>query len=108
MRFVIAVAFAFSPFAAMPAQAQGGAFMWCHAAAVKDGKTSNFYSAFFSAAAWQAERKALGFVAELKKSEAAGAEVTAKCMDPTDYDAVVAARNAAMKAAPGKVVSWEG
>lgn len=108
MRLIITTAFALAPMLAMPAHAQGGAFMWCQATAEKDGKTSHFYSAFFSAAAWQAERKALGFATELKKSEAAGAEVVAKCMEPADYDAVVAARNAAMKAAPGKVLSWEG
>lgn len=93
---------------ATPVHAQGGAFMWCQASAVKDGQTSHFYSAFFAAEAWQASRKALAFANELKKGDAAGAEVTAKCKDPADYKTVVDTRNAAMKAAPGKVTSWEG
>ncbi len=58
---------------ATPVHAQGGAFMWCQASAVKDGQTSHFYSAFFAAEAWQATRKALAFANELKKGDAAGA-----------------------------------
>jgi len=52
--------------------------------------------------------KARAFKSEVQGSVAAAATVTAKCMTPASYDEVVAARNAAMKAAPGKVLSWEG
>lgn len=94
--------------AATPVQAQGGAFMWCQATADNGAETTTYYSAFFSAGAWEADRKALGFKSEVADEEISAAKVTAKCMAPADYDTVVAARNAAMKAAPGKVLSWEG
>jgi hypothetical protein len=67
-----------------------------------------FYSAFFPAGAWEAERKALAFKSEVEDQEISAAAVTATCLRPADYDAAVATRNAAMKAAPGTVVSWEG
>lgn len=82
--------------------------MWCQATAVNGAETTAYYSAFFSAAAHQTEVKARAFKSEVQGSVAAAATVTAKCMTPASYDEVVAARNAAMKAAPGKVLSWEG
>jgi hypothetical protein len=93
---------------AAPSQAQGGAFMWCQATADNGAETTVYYSAFFAAGAHQAEVKARAFKAEVQDEEISAATVMAKCMAPADYDTVVAARNAAMKAAPGKVLSWEG
>lgn len=96
-------------FAAAPVQAQqGGTFMWCQATSTNGSESSVYYSAFFAAGAWEAERKANAFKAEIEDEEISAASVTAKCRAPVDYDAAVAARNAAMKAAPGKVLSWEG
>jgi hypothetical protein len=94
--------------AATPSQAQGGAFMWCQARADNGAQTSVYYSAFFSAGAHQAEVKARAFKSEVQDEEVSASTVTAKCMTPGSYDEVVAARNAAMKAEPGKVLSWEG
>jgi hypothetical protein len=103
-----AVVLAVSSITAIPAQAQGGAFMWCQATADNGADTTVYYSAFFSAGAWEADRKALAFKSEVEDAEVSASSVTAKCMAPADYDAAVAARNAAMKAAPGTVLSWEG
>ncbi len=91
-----------------PSQAQGGAFMWCQATADNGAEKTVYYSAFFSAGAWEADRKALAFKSEVEDEEISAATVTAKCMAPADYDTVVAARNAAMKAAPGTVLNWAG
>jgi hypothetical protein len=103
-----AVVLAASTIAAMPVQAQGGAFMWCQATSSNGSESSMYYSAFFSAGAHEAERKANAFKAEIEDEEISAASVTAKCMAPVSYDDAVAARNAAMKAAPGKVLDWEG
>ncbi len=99
------VAMLAAAFTAAPSQAQGGAFMWCQATADNGAETTTYYSAFFSAGAWEADRKALKFQSEVEDEEISAAKVTARCMAPADYDTVVAARNAAMKAAPGKVLS---
>lgn len=104
---VAAVMFAMG-FGGAPAQAQGGAFMWCQATADNGAETTTYYSAFFSAGAWEADRKAVGFKSEVEDEEISAAKVTAKCMAPADYDTAVAARNAAMKSAPGSVLSWAG
>lgn len=108
MRLTIAaILLAASLFAAMPAQArQGGTFMWCTAwTEVETGKTF-FYSAFFPAGAWEADRKALAFKNHVEKANAI--KVKATCMAPAAYEAAVATRNAAMKGAPGKILAWEG
>jgi len=91
-------------------QAQAGAVMWCQASADNGAETTTCYSAFFSAGAWEADRQALAFESEVEvdDEEVSATTVTAKCMVPADCDTVVAARNCAMKAAPGKVLSWEG
>lgn len=109
MRIVLSglTAIAASVLAIAPAQAQGGGFMWCQATAENGAEKTAYYSAFFAAGAHEAEVKARAFKVEVGK-QASGATVTAKCMAPGSYEEVVAARNAAMKAAPGKVVSWEG
>jgi hypothetical protein len=102
-----AIALATSAFAAMPVQAQqGGTYMWCTAWTEGETDKAYFYSAFFAARAWEAERKALKFKGEVEKDGAS--KVKATCMAPAEYDMAVATRNAAMKAAPGKVLSWEG
>lgn len=93
---------------AAPSQAQGGSFMWCQATADNGADATTYYSAFFSAAAYQAEAKAKAFKSEVEDEEISAASVTAKCTLGADYDAAVASRNAAMKAAPGKVLDWEG
>lgn len=103
-----AVVLAASTIAAMPVQAQAGSFMWCQATSSNGSESSVYYSAFFSAGAHEAERKANAFKAEIEDEEISAASVTAKCMAPVSYDDAVAARNAAMKAAPGKVLDWEG
>jgi hypothetical protein len=110
MRLALAatIALAVSSLSATPGHAQGGAFMWCQATADNGADKTVYYSAFFSAGAWEAERKALAFKSEVEDEEISAATVTAKCMAPADYDTVVAARNAAMKAAPGTVLNWEG
>jgi hypothetical protein len=102
------LALAMASFAAVPAQAQGGAFMWCAAWADNGADKTYYYSAFFSAGAWEAERKALAFKSEVEDAEISAASVNATCMAPAEYDVAVAARNAAMKAAPGTVLSWAG
>ncbi len=94
--------------AAPPGQAQGGEFMWCQAMAVNGGETTTYYSAFFAAPAWQADTKAKAFKAKVADEAGATAAITATCKTPAGHDAAVAARNAAMKAAPGKVLNWEG
>jgi len=91
-----------------PAQAQGGAFMWCQATADDGAESTTYYSSFFSAGAHEAEVKARKFKSEVEDADVSAAKVTAKCMKPADYDTVVAARNSAMKAAPGKILGWEG
>jgi hypothetical protein len=97
-------------FATAPAQAQGGTFMWCAAWTDNGVEKAYFYSAFFAAGVWEADRKALKFKAEVEDQddEISAAKVTATCMAPAEYDTAVAARNAAMKGAPGKVLSWAG
>jgi len=111
MRIVFSAAvvvIAASMLSAAPSQAQGGSFMWCQAAADNGADTTTYYSAFFSAAAYQTETRAKAFKSEVEDEEISAASVTAKCTLGADYDAVVAGRNAATKAAPGKVLSWEG
>ena len=109
MRILLsAAALIASAFAAAPAQAQSGEFMWCVATADNGAEKSYYYSAFFPAGAWEAERKAFAFKSEVEDQGISAATVTATCMPPADYDAAVATRNAAMKAAPGTVLSWEG
>jgi hypothetical protein len=102
-----AIALATSAFAAMPAQAQqDGTYMWCTAWTETGAEKAYYYSAFFAAGAWEAERKALAFKVEIEKASASKAKAT--CMAPAEYDVAVATRNAAMKGAPGKVLSWAG
>jgi hypothetical protein len=91
-----------------PAQAQGGTFMWCAAWSDNGVEKSYYYSGFFAAGAWEADRKAAAFKAEVADEEISAATVTATCMAPVAYDQAVAARNAAMKGAPGEILSWEG
>ncbi len=94
--------------AVAPSQAQGGTFMWCAAWADNGAEKTYFYSAFFAAGAWEADRKALAFKSEVEDEEISAAKVTATCMAPVEYDQAVATRNAAMKGAPGTVLSWAG
>ena len=109
LSLAVAIALAMTSFAAAPSQAQGGgAFMWCMAWTDNGADKTYYYSGFFSAGAWEAERKALKFKSEVEDDEISATKVTATCMEPADYDKAVAVRNAAMKAAPGKVLSWEG
>ncbi len=111
MRIVFSAAvviIAASMLSVAPSQAQGGSFMWCQATADNGADTTTYYSAFFSAAAYQAETKAKAFKSEVEDEDISAASVTAKCTLGADYDAAVASRNAAMKAAPGKVLRWEG
>lgn len=103
-----AVALAISLCTAAPTQAQGGEFMWCAAWADNGADKEYFYSGFFAAGAWEAERKALAFKSEVADEEISAATVKATCMAPAAYDQAVATRNAAMKSAPGKILSWEG
>lgn len=110
MRMIIAagaILVAWSPFAAAPAQAQqGGTYMWCTAWTEGAAPKTFYYSAFFAAGAWEAERKALAFKVEVE--EVTASKVKATCMPPAEYDMAVATRNAAMKGAPGQVLSWAG
>lgn len=102
-----AILLATSAFAAVPAQAQqGGTYMWCTAWTEAPAEKAYFYSAFFAAGAWEAERKAFAFKVEVEKTSTA--KVKSTCMAPAEYDMAVATRNAAMKGAPGKVLSWAG
>lgn len=103
-----ALAFAMAAFAVAPSEAQGGSFMWCQATVDNGADTTTYYSAFFAAQAYQADAKAKAFKAEVEDEEISAATVTAKCTLGADYDAAVSGRNAAMKAAPGKVTGWEG
>lgn len=94
-------------FAAAPAQAQqGGTYMWCTAWTEGEADKAYYYSAFFAAGAWEADRKAFAFKVEIEKTSPS--KVKATCVPPADYDMAVATRNAAMKGAPGKVLSWAG
>lgn len=110
MRVIIAagtILLATSTFSAVPAQAQqGGTYMWCTAWTEGDAEKAYYYSAFFAAGAWEADRKAFAFKVEVEKASAS--KVKATCMPPAEYDMAVATRNAAMKGAPGKVLSWAG
>lgn len=109
MRLTVAavVLVATSTLGAVPAQAQqGGTYMWCTAWTEAPAEKAYFYSAFFAAGAWEAERKAFAFKVEVEKTSAS--KVKATCMAPAEYDMAVATRNAAMKGAPGKVLSWAG
>lgn len=102
-----AILLATTAFAAAPAQArQGGAFMWCTAWTEAPTDKAYFYSGFFAAEAWQADRKAFAFKVDVEKAHAV--KVKSTCMPPADYNAAVATRNAAMKSAPGKILTWEG
>ncbi len=102
-----AILLATSAFTAAPAQArQGGTFMWCTAWTEAPAEKAYFYSAFFPAGAWEADRKAIAFKNHVEKANAI--KVKSACMAPAEYNAAVASRNAAMKGAPGKVLSWEG
>ncbi|MDP3492152.1 MAG: hypothetical protein Q8R82_03495 [Hyphomonadaceae bacterium] len=110
MRLIISAAamlLATSTFTAAPAQArQGGTFMWCTAWTEGAAEKAYYYSAFFAAGAWEADRKAFAFKVEIEKTSAS--KVKATCMAPAEYDMAVATRNAAMKGAPGTVLSWAG
>jgi len=102
-----AILLATSTFAAAPARAQqGGTYMWCTAWTEAPAERAYYYSAFFAAGAWEAERKAFAFKVEIEKTSASKVKTT--CMPPAEYDMAVATRNAAMKGAPGKVLSWAG
>ena len=111
MRLMIAagaVLLATSTLAAAPSHAQqGGAYMWCTAWTEGEAdKAYYYYSAFFAAGAWEADRKAFAFKVEVEKTSTSKVKTT--CMAPAEYDMAVATRNAAMKGAPGKVLSWAG
>lgn len=112
MRIVLsagAAMIAASMLAAAPTQAQqGGEYMWCAAWADNGAEKTYYYSGFFAAGAWEADRKALAFKSEVEDAEISAASVKATCMAPAAYDKAVATRNAAMKSAPGTVLSWEG
>lgn len=102
-----AILLATSTFAAAPARAQqGGTYMWCTAWTEAPAEKAYYYSAFFAAGAWEAERKAFAFKVEIEKTSAS--KVKATCMAPAEYDMAVATRNATMKGAPGTVLSWAG
>lgn len=103
-----ALALALSSLAAAPSQAQGGEFMWCVAWSDNGAEKEYYYSAFFAAGAWEAERKALAFKSVVADEEISASTVSATCMAPAEYDKAVATRNAAMKAAPGTMLSWAG
>ena len=74
MRMIIAagaILVALSSFAAVPAQAQqGSTYMWCTAWTEGAAAKAFYYSAFFAAGAWEAERKALAFKVEVEKVSA--------------------------------------
>ena len=110
MRLMIAagaVLLATSTLAAAPSHAQqGGAYMWCTAWTEGEADKAYYYSAFFAAGAWEADRKAFAFKVEIEKTSPTKVKTT--CMPPAEYDMAVATRNAAMKGAPGKVLSWAG
>jgi hypothetical protein len=108
MRVLLTIAAAATALGAPAAQAQGGEFMWCTATADNGVEKTHYYSAFFAAGAWEADRKAFAFKGEVEEQEISAATVTATCMPPADLDQATASRNAAMKAAPGSVLSWEG
>lgn len=111
MRFILAaaaMAIAISSFGSAPAAAQGGEFMWCTAWTDNGSEKAYFYSGFFAAGAWEAERKAVAFKSKVAGEGVSVAALKATCMPPSDYTTAVATRNAAMKGAPGKVLSWEG
>lgn len=104
-----AMAFAISLSTVAPVQAQqGGEYMWCAAWADNGAEKEYFYSGFFAAGAWEAERKALAFKSEVEEAEISAATVKVTCMAPAAYDQAVATRNAAMKGAPGTILAWEG
>lgn len=94
--------------AAPAAQAQGGEFMSCTATADKGTEKTYYFSALFLAGAWEADRKAFTLNREVEERDISAATVTAACMPPADYDTAITTRNAAMRAAPGTVLSWEG
>ncbi len=52
---------------ALAAQAQGGEFMWCTATGDKGTEKTYYYSAFFPAGAWEADRKAFAFKREVER-----------------------------------------
>lgn len=106
--FLSAAAVFTAALAAPSAHAQGGEFMWCGATADNGAVKAYYYSAFFPAGAWEADRKAFAFKREVEEQEISAAEVTAFCMPPADLDMATATRNAAMKSAPGTVLNWEG
>lgn len=108
MRIRLPAAFLAALLTAAPAQAQGGEFMWCAATADNGADKTYYYSAFFPAGTWEAERKANAFKSEVEDQEISAAAVTATCMPPAEYDMAVATRNAAMKSAPGTILGWEG
>ena len=112
MRFVLSAGVAMiaaSVFIAAPGQAQqGGEYMWCAAWADNGAEKTYFYSGFFAAGAWEADRKALAFKSEVEDEEISAGTLKATCMAPAAYDTAVASRNAAMKGAPGKILSWAG
>jgi hypothetical protein len=101
-------ALAASVFAVAPSFAQDGPTMWCQATADNGADASVYYSAFFSAGAHEAEVKARRFKVAAADEEISASAVTAKCTSAPNYEQAVATRNAAMKTAPGKVLSWEG
>lgn len=107
--FTGAIALATVMSAIAPSQAQqGGTFMWCAAWSDNGVEKAYYYSGFFAAGAWEADRKALEFKSEVADEEISASTVKATCMAPAAYDVAVAARNAAMKSAPGTILSWEG
>ena len=109
MRLLLSAAAIFAAvFTAPSAEAQGGEFMWCGAQADNGTEKTYYYSAFFPAGAWEADRKAFAFKREVEEQEVSAVEVTAYCMPPADPDSATATRNAAMKSAPGTVLNWEG
>ncbi|MDZ4761388.1 MAG: hypothetical protein SGJ21_09980, partial [Alphaproteobacteria bacterium] len=92
-----------------PAQAQDGPTMWCYAEAGDGAEAAvRVYSAFFSAGAHEAIVKARAFKSAVAAEQISASSVTATCLPAPNYETAVAARNAEMKKAPGKVTAWEG
>lgn len=108
LSLTIAAAFLAAANVAAPGHAQGGEFMWCQASADNGDTQTIYYSAFFAAGAWEAEKRARAFKSVVEDEEISAVSVKATCSAPTEYSVAVADRNAAMKAAPGTVLDWAG
>lgn len=109
MRMDILAAIAATVAAAAPAQAQTGATsMWCVAWTEDAATRVYFYSDFFSAGAPEIPNKELAFKNKVERDDSNGLTVKTSCFAPVEHNQAVATRNAARKAAPGKVLLWRG